>query len=203
MKWSALGELVLLGALWGASFLFMKLGAFEFGAVVLVAVRVALVAAVLLPASAARGQLPVLREHWKDIAIVGIVNSALPFLGFVWAVQWITAGMSSVLNATAPLRAAVVACAWLGDRPDRFRTLGLAIGFAGVMWLAWDKIGAKEGRDAVHVWLPVAACLAATLCYGIAVNFAKKRLVGVPPMAVAAGSQAAAAIALALPALAM
>jgi drug/metabolite transporter (DMT)-like permease len=203
MKMSAFGELVLLGALWGASFLFMKLGAFEFGAVALVAVRVALAAAVLLPISAAQGLLPVLREHWKAMAIVGIVNSALPFIGFVWAVLSITAGTSSVLNATAPLWAAIVAWAWLGERPDRWRTLGLAVGFAGVMWLAWDKVGTKEGRDAVQVGLAIVACLAATLSYGVAVNFTKKKLTGVPPMAVAAGSQAAAALVIALPALAM
>lgn len=200
MKTQDLAELLLLAALWGASFLFMKMGAFEFGAVALVAVRVALAAAVLLPLAAAQGLLPVLRQHWRVIGFVGVVNSALPFALFAWAVLSITAGSSSVLNATAPLWTAVVAWWWLGERPDRWRALGLALGFAGVLWLAWDKVGAKDGRDALQVGLAVAACLAATLCYGFAIHVTKKRLSGVAPLAVAAGSQTAATIALLLPA---
>jgi drug/metabolite transporter (DMT)-like permease len=200
MKNAHFAELVLLAALWGSSFLFMKLGAAEFGPVALVAVRVALAAVVLLPLAAARGLLPVMRQHWKAIGFVGIFISVLPFIAFAWAVLSITAGSSSVLNATAPLWTAIVAWAWLGDRPDRWRTLGFALGFAGVWWLAWDKIGAGSGRDALQVGLAVGACLAATLCYGVAANFTKSCLAGVPPLAVAAGSQTAAAVVLVLPA---
>ncbi|MBL8360925.1 MAG: DMT family transporter [Rubrivivax sp.] len=198
MRPSDLAELVLLAALWGGSFLFMRLGAPEFGAVALVAVRVALAAAALLPLVTLRGQMQVLRTQWRPIAVVGVVNSALPFLLFTYATLSITAGLSAVFNATAPLWGAVVAWLWLGDRPGASRSLGLAVGFAGVAWLAWDKASFKAGAS--DTGLAVIACLAATLCYGIGANYTKKRLTGVSPLAVAAGSQVAAAVALAVPA---
>jgi uncharacterized membrane protein len=127
MRPSDLAELVLLAALWGGSFLFMRLGAPEFGAVALVAVRVALAAAALLPLVTLRGQMQVLRTQWRPIAVVGVVNSALPFLLFTYATLSITAGLSAVFNATAPLWGAVVAWLWLGDRPGASRSLGLAV----------------------------------------------------------------------------
>ena len=71
-------DLLLLGALWGASFLFMRLGAADFGAVPLVFVRVAVACAVLLPLLARRRELPALRQHWRAIALVGLVNTAVP-----------------------------------------------------------------------------------------------------------------------------
>ncbi len=199
MKPQDLGELVLLAALWGGSFLFMRIGAPEFGAVALVAVRVALAAAALLPLLALQGQWGALREHWKPITVVGLLNSALPFVLFTYAALSITAGLSSVFNATAPLWGALIAWGWLGDKPGASRSLGLAIGFAGVSWLAWDKASFKAGAD--HTGLAVIACLAATLCYGIGANYTKRKLQGVPPLAVAGGSQLAAALALAVPAL--
>ena len=70
----------------------------------------------------------------------------------------------------------------------------------GVSWLAWDRIGIQANADSTQVAWAIAACLAATLLYGISANLTKKLLPGVPPMAVAAGSQAAAALVLALPA---
>jgi drug/metabolite transporter (DMT)-like permease len=195
-----LAELVLLAALWGASFLFMKLGAFEFGAVALVAVRVGLAALALLPLVAYGERLAELRSHWKALAFVGVCNSALPFVGFAFAVQHITAGLSAIFNATAPLWGAVVAWAWLGDRPGGSRIVGLVVGFAGIVWLGWDKAGLKPGSGITDAALAVLACLAATLCYGIGASVAKKRLAGVAPLTVAAGSQLFATLALALPA---
>ncbi len=198
MKPQDLGELVLLAALWGGSFLFMRIGAPEFGAVALVAVRVALAAAALLPLLALRGQFGALRAHWRPITVVGLLNSALPFLLFTYAALSITAGLSSVFNATAPLWGALIAWGWLKEKPGASRSLGLAIGFAGVSWLAWDKASFRAGAE--NTGLAVLACLAATLCYGIGANYTKRRLQGVPPLAVATGSQVAAAIALAVPA---
>lgn len=197
MKTSDLSELVALAAIWGASFLFMRLGAAEFGPVALAAVRVIGATLFLLPLLALRGQLPVLRQHWKPIFVVGLLNSALPFLCFSYAALSITAGLSSIFNASTPLWGALIAWLWLKDRLTPSRVLGLAIGFAGVLWLAWDKASFKPGGSG---WA-VAACLAATLCYGLAANFTKRHLTGVAPLAVATGSQLAAALALVLPAI--
>ena len=128
-----IGELVALAAIWGASFLFMRLGAGEFGPVALAAVRVGGAALVLLPLLAWRGQFAELRRHWRALLIVGLTNSALPFLGFSYAALSISAGLSSIFNASTPLWGAVIAWLWLRDRPTLPRMAGLAIGFAGVL----------------------------------------------------------------------
>ncbi len=202
MKAFDIGELGLLAALWGASFLFMRLGAHEFGPIALAAVRVGLASAMLIPLLAARGQLVELRRHWKGLLLVGALNSAIPFALFSFAALSITAGLSSIVNATTPLWTAVVGFVWLRQGLTRWRVLGLVIGFAGVAFLAWDKASFKPGADHTGLWA-VLACLGATLCYGLAANATRRYLTGVPPLAVATGSQFAAALMLALPAAAL
>ncbi len=133
MKAADAGELVGLAAIWGASFLFMRLGAGEFGPVALSAVRVAGAAAVLLPLLLWRGQWGELRRHWRAIFLVGLTNSALPFLLFSYAALSITAGLSSIFNAATPLFGAAIGWLWLRDRLTPPRVVGLAIGFAGVL----------------------------------------------------------------------
>ncbi|HEY0954172.1 MAG TPA: DMT family transporter [Roseateles sp.] len=199
MKAFDLGELVLLAALWGASFLFMRLGAHEFGPIALAFVRVGLATVLLVPLLASRGGLAALRTHWKALLLVGALNSAIPFALFSFAALSITAGLSSIVNATTPLWTAVVAFVWLRQGLTPLRALGLVIGFAGVAFLAWDKASFKPGADHSGFWALV-ACLGATLCYGLAANATKRFLSGVAPLAVATGSQAAATLLLALPA---
>ncbi|HET9823390.1 MAG TPA: DMT family transporter [Burkholderiaceae bacterium] len=194
-----IAELLALAALWGASFLFMRLGAGEFGPVALAGLRVAGAAALLLPLLAWRRQAAALGTHWRALLIVGALNSALPFALYAMAALAISAGLSAILNATAPLWGAVVAWLWLGDRPTRDRLVGLAVGFGGVAALAWDKASLRTTEAGVSPALAVAACLGATLCYGFAANYTRRMLEGVPPLAVAAGSQGAAALLLALP----
>jgi drug/metabolite transporter (DMT)-like permease len=190
-------ELLVLAALWGASFLFMRIAVPAFGPVALVFVRLSGAALLLVPLLAARGELAALGRHWRTIAIVGVVNSAIPFLCFAYAALSITAGLSAIFNSATPLFAAIVAWLWLGDRLTPLRIAGLAIGFAGVLWLGWDKAEFKPGGSG---WA-VGACLLATMSYGVAPNLTKRHLTGVPPLAVAAGSQVAAALLLAVPAL--
>jgi len=197
LKSSDLTELIALAALWGASFLFMRMGAAEFGPVALSAVRVIGATLFLLPLLKARGQAAALAQHWRPILMVGLINSALPFLCFSYAALSITARLSSIFNAATPLFGALIAWAWLKDRLTPSRIVGLAIGFAGVLWLAWDKASFKPGGSG---WA-IVACLAATLCYGVSASYTKKRLTGVPPLAVATGSQLGAAIALVVPAI--
>lgn len=197
-------DLVALAALWGGSFLFMRLGAGEFGPVALAAVRCAGAAALLLPLLAARdGGLAALRASWRGVALVGITNSALPFVCFGVAALAITAGLSAIFNAATPLATALIATLWWRDRLTRWRWLGLAIGLAGVAWLAWDRAAVKSTDAAVGATIAIVACLAATLLYGFSANYTKRRLSHVSPMAMAAGSQLSAAVVLALPALAL
>jgi drug/metabolite transporter (DMT)-like permease len=201
MKTADITELIALAAIWGASFLFMRIAVPEFGPLALTALRVGGATLCLLPLVLWRGHLGALRTHWRAIAIVGLFNSALPFVLFGVAALAINAGLSSIFNATAPLWGAVIAWLWLSDKLSASRVLGLFIGFVGVVFLAWNKASFKPGEHGVSAGLAIGACLLATLCYGFAANYTKQRLTGVPPLAVAAGSQAAATALLVLPAL--
>lgn len=191
-------EFLLLAAIWGGSFLLMKLGAVEFGPWMMAFIRVLLAALFLLPLLAWRGQMGALRAHAKPILAVGALNSGIPFALFGFSVLHINTGLSSILNATTPLWGAIVAWVWLRDRPTPLRILGLVVGFAGVAALAWDKATFKAGASAPG--LAVLACLGATLCYGISASYTKKYLTGVPPLASATGSQMGAALLLLIPA---
>ena len=192
-------ELVLLGALWGASFLFMRMGVADFGPLALVFVRVAGASLLLVPLLLVQGQGAALKQHWRTIALVGLLNSALPFVLFTVGALVLGAALMAVFNATAPIWGALVAWMWLGEKPAASRLLGLAIGIAGVVGLAWGKADFKPGDQGVSAALGIAACVGATVLYGIAANVSRKRLAGVPPVAQAAGSQLAAAAVLAWP----
>ena len=202
-------EFVLLGAIWGSSFLFTQLAVAEFGAVPTAGLRVAIAALCLLPLLMLQGHGPVLRRHWKSVFLVGVLNSGLPFACFAFALLYLTTGLSAILNATVPLFGALVAWAWLKDRPASSRIVGLAVGFAGVVLLASDKAGIKTGAggsavDPLGGWGPtlgIVACLLGTLCYGISASYAKRYLGGLPSMVTATGSQLGATLALALPTL--
>ncbi len=185
-------DLVALGFLWGASFLFMRIAAPEFGAFALVEVRVAIAAVVLYVIAVARGQHADIKPNWVPLGILGIHNTALPFLMFTWAMLHLTAGTGAILNATAPIFAAVVAWAWLGDKLNWSRALGLLVGMIGVWLLVRDKVGASLG-DAT---LAVAAALGGSLLYGIAGNFTRRYASHIKPLAVATGSQISAALVL-------
>ena len=195
-------ELVALAALWGGSFLFMRIAVPAFGPFALAALRVAGASLLLLPLLAARGELPALRRHWRAIAVVGVTNSAIPFACFAYAALTIDAGVSAIFNSATPLFAAVIAWLWLADRMTPLRIVGLVVGFAGVVWIAWDRAGATMAASAGASPLAVAACIFGALCYGVAPSVTKRRLGGVPPLAVATGSQIAATLLLAVPAVA-
>ena len=193
-------DLLMLGALWGASFLFMRLGATEFGPVALVFLRVAGAVLLLVPLLLLRGEAAAMRRHWRAIAAVGVVNSVFPFLLFAAAALVLSTALMSVFNATASIWGALVAWLWLGDQLGRSRWLGLAIGVAGVVGLSWGKADFKPGEHGISAAAGIAACLLAAVLYGVGGNLSRKHLAGVPPMAVAAGSQLAATVALAVPA---
>ncbi len=190
-------DLVLLAAIWGASFLFMRIAVPAFGPVPLAFVRVAGAAMMLLPLLAARGELAALRRAWRPLLVVGTTNSALPFVCFGYATLSITAGLASIFNAATPMSSAVFAWAWLKEAMTPWRLLGLALGFAGVLGLAWNKAGLRGSGVDLAVLLAIVACLVGTLLYGFSASFTRRKLAGVPAMALATGSQGAAALLLA------
>ena len=207
MKSRDLIDLLLLAAIWGSSFLFMRMVVPAFGPVALAFVRVAGAALFLLPLLLWRGEWPVLRRHWRRMWVLGLTNSALPFLCFGYAVYTLPAGLAAIFIAATPLSTALIARAWLGTPLTRWRGLGLALGFAGVAGLAAYQSMVAGNAQAEQLdgrtLLAIGACLLGTLLYGHAASYARRYLPDVPSMVMAAGTQLAAALALALPALLM
>ena len=194
-----LGKFLLLAALWGSSFLFMRLGAQEFGALPTAGLRVMIAALFLLPLLLWRGLGPQLAAHWKKVFFMGLFNSALPFACFSFALLSISTGLSAILNATVPLFGALVAWVWLKDRPHGSRIIGLLLGFAGVALLAWDKASFKPDANGLSSAWAIMACLLGCLSYGISASFTKRHLGGLPSLVTATGSQLGASLGLALP----
>ena len=195
-----IGEFILLAALWGSSFLFMRLGASEFGPLPTAGLRVALATVFLWPIMLRQGEYAAFRQHWRPIMFAGLINSAIPFALFSWAVLHIATGLSSILNATVPLFGALIAWLWLRDRITALRWAGLALGFVGVALLAW-RAPAGMGFKSDHAQWAIGACLLASSFYGLAASYTRRYLTGVPPLATATGSQLGAALGLALPTL--
>ncbi len=198
---SWLGQFIALAAIWGSSFMFMRIGAHEFGALPAAGLRVTIAALFLLPLLLARGLGPQLAQHWKKVLFVGVFNSAIPFVCFTFALLSISTGLSAILNAGVPLFGALVAWVWLKDRPHGLRVLGLLIGFAGVALLAWDKASFKPDASGLSSGWAVLACLLACLCYALAASYTKRYLGGLPALVTATGSQLGATLSLALPTL--
>lgn len=201
MPLNVLADFLLLSAIWGASFLFARLGVGEFGPLPTAFMRVAIAAAFLLPLALARGLGPQLRRHWKTTFLIGVLNSGIPFALYAFAVTSINTSLSALLNATTPMFGALVAWLWLKDRPGGTRLLGLVIGFAGVALLAGDKAGFRVDDALFAPGWAVLACLVACLFYGVSASATKQHLGGLPPLVTAAGSQLGATLGLALPAL--
>jgi len=194
-------DFLLLAMIWGGSFLFMRTAAVEFGAVLTATLRVSIAALFLLPLLYFRGQSQALWANWKPVFFVGVFNSAVPFALYAFAVQHITTGLSSIMNATVPLVGALLAWVWLGDKLNLSRILGLCIGLMGVLLLAGGEADFKANASGIAPMWAVGACLLATLSYALSANFAKRYIAHVPPLATATGSQCGASLALAVPAL--
>lgn len=191
-------ELCCLAAIWGASFLFMRIAAPELGPVTLIWLRVSIAALCLVPLATLRTRAE-RRARLVPVAVVGLINSAIPFCLLAYATLFVTAGMASILNATSPLWGAVIAHCWIKDRLTPSRVLGLLIGFGGVVFLVWGRASFRAGGAG----LAVAAAMGATFLYGIAATYTKRTLAGTNPLVLAAGSQLAAALFLAPGAIAL
>ncbi|TDF36297.1 DMT family transporter [Alteromonadaceae bacterium M269] len=184
--------LVLLAAIWGSSFLFMRVSASEFGPFLLVTLRIGIGALVLIPFLLWKKRWHIIFRHWKPILCLALVNSAVPFALFGYTSLHAEAGYTSILNATAPMFSALVAYFWLSERLSKLSMLGLFIGFVGVFFLMIDKMSGEQGTPIIAS----AAALLATFMYGVAVNVTKRFLAGVDTLAVSTGSLTLAALAL-------
>ena len=174
-------ELGLLGAIWGASFLFMRISVGDFGPFALVEVRLALGAAILLP-FLWRERAHFSARHWPRLAGIALLNSALPFVLFAWGAERAPAGIGAITNSMTVAFTALVGFAVYGERLSARGVAGLVAGFAGVVVLASDKV-AGAGV------LPAAlAGTLASLCYGFGINFVRRYLADLPAAATASAT---------------
>lgn len=186
MQGRYLGVLLLLGAVWGASFLLIKIGVAELPPVTLVAVRLLVSAAVLTAVLYAGGQrLPTRPRAWADLLVLGVVGMVLPYLLITWGEQSMPSGMAAILNATTPLFSVLITNVWTQEeRLSGARVLGVALGFAGVV----VAVGVGSLREAGAAGLvPQLGVLLAALCYAIAGIYGRRAFRGVPAMVPAAG----------------
>jgi drug/metabolite transporter (DMT)-like permease len=184
-----LGALLLLSALWGASFIFIRVAVPALGPFVLVELRVGLAAVALGLCAALLGRLPKLRGRWKQFALLGAVNVAIPFSLISTAEINLTASLAAILNSTTVMFTAVVAAVWMGDALTARKLVGVVLGIVGVTVLVgWDPIVLNWA-----VLLSVGAMLAASLAYALGSVYAKRTFADSPPMAIAIGQLTAAA----------
>jgi drug/metabolite transporter (DMT)-like permease len=189
-----IAQLLLLGLLWGGSFLFMRIAAPEFGPGALVAVRVIVAAALLAP---------LLRQHdWRaakpQIFWLGFINSALPFCLFAYAALHLPVAFSAILNSTAALWAAAIGWLFFGVSTQFRVLLGILVGLTGIVLMIGHKLAWSSLIASGFVSAMIAA-IAATACYGYAAHFSRRYLADVSSRSLAAGSQAAAALWLLIP----
>jgi len=185
-------ELLLLAAIWGASFVFMRIGSPEFGPILLMALRTLTASLFLLPLVFFTKKTAAFKGIKTKILIAALFNTAIPFVLFGYAILTLSGGLTSVLNATTPMFGAIVAYLWFKDKMSISATFGLLIGFVGVYLLMLDKITLGEQ----NIVMPTLAALVASLCYGIGANYTKKHLTGISSSVLAAGSQVAATLVL-------
>ena len=183
---------VLLAAIWGSSFMFMRIAAPEFGAIWTAQLRVGLASIALLAYVFLTKRQYFFLSHWKHFWVGGFFNSGFPFLMFAYAALHIPAGYSAILNAIVPLWAAVFSALLLGERLTWRVAAGSAIAMLGVGLMV--KLGPVQLT--IETLLGVAACVIATASYGFAGTWIKKYLVGVPGYVNATNSQVFAALSL-------
>ena len=192
MKPIYLIELIVLAAIWGASFIFMRIGSPEFGPFLFMALRTLTASLFLLPLVYLAKQQKALNGYKLKMFVAGQFNTAIPFVLFGYATLTLAAGTTSVLNATTPMFGAIVAYLWLKDKLSFSALMGLIIGFVGVYFLVFDKIFVGEK----NILGPAIAALIASFCYGFSANYTKKYLSGINSIALATGSQISATLTL-------
>lgn len=200
MKPIHIGALIVLGAIWGASFLFIREAAHDFGPIALMFIRVFVAAIILLPIAPlvmrANKDTPVrLMTHWRAFLVMGAFNSAIPFTLIAFSELTITASLASILNSLTPLCTAIVAAIWVGERLTPQKLLGAVLGIVGVGVL----FGGSPLEMTPAFIIAVVASILAALCYGIGTVYASQHIKGIPGIQASIGQLFAASILLALP----
>jgi drug/metabolite transporter (DMT)-like permease len=184
-----LGVLVALGAIWGASFMFIKRGGAEIEPFALVEIRLALAALVMLVVSALRpGTFADIRAKWLPLTIMGLVNCALPYTLITWGEVYISSGLAAIFNACAPLWAgALLVFIPSQEKTTVARLVGLLVGIVGVSLVVSSNLHTGAGSDSIWQWVGQGAVLLAALSYAISGIYGRHALKGTPVQVSATG----------------
>lgn len=181
---------VFLAAVWGASFMFMRVGVPEFGAYAFGGLRVGIAGLVLLPLLLKPKRWTEFKANWLKLSVIGIISAALPFTLFAYAAKDLNAGVSSVINASVPMMTGFIAHTFFRDYITKRQFIGLMIGVIGVSLLMFDGL-----RQGIGDTVPFLAALVACLCYAVGSNLNKRYLSQISPLTIAASGLVASGIA--------
>lgn len=192
MKPKDLLMLLALAALWGASFLFMRIGAPDLGPCMLAFLRVAIAGLVLWGYLLIRQKRTGILRKWKQYLILGLLNAAIPFSLISTAELYVPAALAAILNATTPLFTALVAWMWVKDPLTLKKIAGLVLGVIGVAVLVgWQPYGSGD-----RLLASASLSLLAAISYAFAGVYSSKAFKGEKPMHVSIGQQFGASVAL-------
>lgn len=183
-------RLLLLGAIWGSSFLFLRILAPVLGPAMLVELRLLISGLALVAGLAAFGIKFEAKKYWKQYAIVGAISSAIPFNLYAYAALHIPAACLAILNSTTPMFGVLFGALWLGDKLTPQTVIGLVMGSAGVALVAGAGASGAGGMDSHYIPASL-ACLAGSALYALNVIYIKKFVTEAKPFAMAACSQLA------------
>ena len=185
-------RLVVLAALWGGSYLFMRFAVPYFGPVALIEVRVAIAGAALAAfVYATQGGIG-WKRHWPGYLFVGAVGLAAPFVLIAQGLTAIDASTAAILNALSPLFATIVAALWIHERVTFAKMCGIGLCLAGTAVL----VGWTPTPMSAKQLVAAGCCVLATALYGYTIVFTKVKLKGAKPMSTAAGTLLIAALTL-------
>jgi len=188
-----IAALIALGAMWGASYIFIRVAVEPLGPIFLMFVRVALSGLILLGYARWRRQRLNIRAHWRQFLVLGFLGSALPFSLIAWAELTVTASMAAILMSTTPLFTALVAAVGLDEELTPAKLIGAVLGIIGVA----ITVGGASMTLSPDVIAATLALLGATFSYAVGGVFAKRAFTGLNNMSMSSGQLIAAAIILA------
>lgn len=190
MKTKDIGAMFALAALWGASFLFIRIASPVIGPIFTIQGRVTIAAIALLFYIFMIGQSTQFKRLWKQYLIIGALNAALPFTLIAYAALHLNASMSAIINSMTPLFTALVVWVWMKEKLSKRKWLGILTGMIGVIILVgWSPIPLT-----IEVLIAIILSVLSTVSYGVAGVYAKKNFGGVPPLSVAFGQQLGASL---------
>ncbi|MEH7452616.1 DMT family transporter [Gottfriedia acidiceleris] len=182
--------LLSLAALWGASFLFIRIASPVFGPILTIQGRVIIAAIALVLHMVITKKSLHFKKRWRQYLIIGALNAAIPFTLIATSALYLPASMSSILNSLTPLFTALVVFLWTKERLSIRKLTGIIVGVFGVILLVgWSSI-----PFTYDVKIAIGLAVLSTISYGVAGVYAKKAFTLVAPLSIAAGQQIGAAI---------